>query len=76
MWPSLEEGVTCMLKRLLPLKDILFELKKRYSMVAYCGHFGSGFGGGPSITPETLNLLAQLGLTSTIKTYWGSTEPE
>jgi hypothetical protein len=75
-WQSLEEGLVCMLKRLLPLKDALLELKKRYSMVAYCGHFGSGFGGGPSIRPETLGVLSQLGLTLTIKTYWGSTEPE
>jgi hypothetical protein len=61
---------------LLPKKDALLELKKRYSIDAYCGHFGSGFGGGPSITPETLGVLSQLGLTLTIKTYWGSTEPE
>jgi hypothetical protein len=65
VWPSLEDGLICMLKRILPLKNVLFELKKRYSIDAYCGHFGSGFGGGPSITPETLSLLAQLGLTLT-----------
>lgn len=76
VWPSLEDGLMNMLNRLLPLKDVLLELKKRYSIVAYCGHFGSGFGGGPSIRPETLSLLAQLGLTLTIKTYWGSTEPD
>jgi len=76
VWPSLEDGLMCMIERLLPLKDVLFELKNRYSMVAYCGHFGSGFGGGPSIRPETLGVLSQLGLTLTIKTYWGSTEPE
>lgn len=62
--------------QLLPLKDILLELKNHYSMIAYCGHFGSGFGGGLSITPETLGVLSVLGLTLTIKTYWGSTEPE
>jgi len=76
VWPSLEDGLICMLTRLFPLKEVLLELKKRYSMVAYCGHFGSGFGGGPSIRPETLGALSQLGLTLTIKTYWGRTEPE
>ena len=76
VWPSLEDGLMCMLEKLLPLNDAMFELKRRYSIAAYCGHFGSGFGGGPSITSETLGLLAQLGLTLTIKTYWGSTEPE
>lgn len=76
VWPSLEDGLRYMIERLLPKNDILLKLKKRYSMIGYCGHFGSGFGGGPSITPETLGVLSQLGLTLTIKTYWGSTEPE
>jgi len=76
VWPSLEEALRYMIERLLPKRDALLELRERYSMDAYCGHFGSGFGGGPSITPETLGVLSQLGLTLTIKTYWGSTEPE
>jgi len=49
---------------------------KTYPPVAYCGHFGSGFGGGPTIAPETLGALAELGLALSIDTYWGSTEPE
>jgi hypothetical protein len=69
-WQSLDDGLKCLVKNLLPLKGILSELKQRYSIEAYCGHFGSGFGGGPSISPETLSLLAELGLTLTIKTYW------
>lgn len=69
-WQSLDDGLKCLAKELLPLKSILDELKQRYSMEAYCGHFGSGFGGGPSISPGTLRLLADLGLTLTIKTYW------
>jgi hypothetical protein len=76
VWPSLEDGLRYMIERLLPKKNVLLELRERYSMIAYCGHFGSGFGGGPSITPETLGVLSQLGLTLTIKTYWGSTEPD
>jgi hypothetical protein len=76
VWPSLEDGLRFMIERLVPKKDVLLELGKRYSMDAYCGHFGSGFGGGPSIAPETLGTLSELGLTLTIKTYWGSTEPE
>jgi hypothetical protein len=69
-WSSLDDGLKCLIETLLPLKNILRELGQRYSMDAYCGHFGSGFGGGPSISPETLRLLAELGLTLTIKAYW------
>lgn len=73
-WHSLDDGLRCLVDTLLPLKDVLRELKQRYSTEAYCGHFGSGFGGGPSISSETLRLLAVLGLTLTIKTYWGEDE--
>ena len=74
-WPSLEDGLKCLVEKLLPLKNALSELRQRYSTQAYCGHFGSGFGGGPSISPETLRVLADLGLTLTIKTYWGEDQP-
>jgi hypothetical protein len=74
-WPSLDDGLKCLLEKLLPLRNVLNELSRRYSTEAYCGHFGSGFGGGPSISPETLRLLADLGLTLTIKTYWGEDQP-
>lgn len=73
-WPSLDDGLKCLIEKLLPLKKALGELRQRYSVEAYCGHFGSGFGGGPSISPETLRLLAELGLTLTIKTYWHEDE--
>lgn len=75
-WPSLDDGLKCLAEKLLPLKKALGELRQRYSIEAYCGHFGSGFGGGPSILPETLRLLADLGLTLTIKTYWGEDQPD
>jgi hypothetical protein len=75
-WHSLEDGLKSLVERLLPLKDDLRELRRRYSTEAHCGHFGTGFGGGPSISPETLQLLADLGLTLTIKTYWGDNQPD
>jgi len=75
-WGSLDDGLRCLVQRLLPLKNALDELRQRYSTDAYCGHFGSGFGGGPSISPATLGLLADLGLTLTIKTYWGDEKPD
>jgi hypothetical protein len=75
-WKSLEDGLKALTEKLTPLKNALSELRQRYSTDAYCGHFGTGFGGGPSISAETLGQLAALGLTLTIKTYWGDTEPE
>lgn len=75
-WQSLEAGLKSMIEKLQPLKGALGKLRERFSTDAYCGHFGSGFGGGPSISPQTLRQLADLGLTLTIKTYWGSTEPD
>jgi hypothetical protein len=75
-WQSLEDGLRSLVEQLLPLRNDLRELRQRYSTEAYCGHFGTGFGGGPSISPETLQLLADLGLTLTIKTYWGDNQPD
>jgi hypothetical protein len=75
-WQSLEDGLGCLVEKLSPLKNDLRELRQRYSTEAYCGHFGTGFGGGPSISAETLRLLAELGLTLTIKTYWGDNQPD
>jgi Domain of unknown function (DUF4279) len=75
-WQSLEDGLRSLVERLLPLKDDLRDLRQRYSSEAYCGHFGTGFGGGPSISAETLRSLADLGLTLTIKTYWGDNQPD
>jgi hypothetical protein len=75
-WQSLDAGLKCLIEKLLPSKEILQELGSRFSLHAYCGHFGSGFGGGPTISTETLHMLGELGLALTIKTYWGSTEPD
>ena len=75
-WQSLDDGLRHLAEKLLPLKSRLEELRQRYSTYAYCGHFGSGFGGGPSISPETLRMLAELGLTLTIKTYWSDESAE
>ena len=75
-WDSLEDGLRALIAGLQPLKNAFHQLGSRYSIEAYCGHFGTGFGGGPSVSPETLRELADLGLTLTLKTYWGSNEPE
>jgi hypothetical protein len=75
-WQSLEEGLKCLVEKLQCLEHPLKRLCERFSLDAYCGHFGSGFGGGPTISAQTLGELSDLGLSLTIKTYWGSTEPD
>lgn len=75
-WESLEEGLKSLIERLQPLKEPLKKLSERFSLDAYCGHFGSGFGGGPTISNQVLAKLSDLGLSLTIKTYWGSNEPD
>jgi hypothetical protein len=75
-WDSLEDGLSFMLDCIGPLQNELLQLGERFSCEAYCGHFGSGFGGGPSISPKTLQRLSSLGLGITIKAYWGSSEPD
>ena len=69
-WKSVEEGLASLLGTLLPLKDFLDELKQRYSVMICCGHFASGFGGGPSLSPEILRSLAALEVKLSISTYW------
>lgn len=72
----MEEGLKCLIEKLQALKEPLKELSRRFSLDAYCGHFGSGFGGGPTISTQTLGKLSDFGLSLTIKTYWGSNEPD
>jgi len=75
-WQSLDEGLRCLLETLGPLRGALETLRQRYFAVANCGHFYSAFGGGPSISPETLRQLAELGLTLTLKSYCHDGEPD
>jgi hypothetical protein len=75
-WASLEDGLEALLDGAEPLKDQLRLLGERFSLEAYCGHFGSGFGGGPSISSGTLGRLSSVGLRLTIKVYWSTTEPD
>lgn len=75
-WKTLDAGLMCLIERFEHLKGVLAELKRRFALYAYCGHFGSGFGGGPTVSPEVLGKLAEMGLTLTVETYWGSSEPD
>ena len=72
----LEDGLHALLKKIEPLKAELLKLRERFSLTAYCGHFGSGLGGGPRISVDTLRRLSELGLELDIQTYWSTVEPD
>ena len=68
-WLSLEDGLTSLVERLLPVKASIDELKASCDVSIVCGHFASGFGGGPTLSPAVLELLARLGVKLTIISY-------
>jgi hypothetical protein len=68
-WPSLENGLTSLVERLLPVKAAIDELNSSCDVSIVCGHFASGFGGGPTLSPAVLELLARLGVKLTIISY-------
>lgn len=70
-WQSLEEGLTQLVQRLMPLKEALRALQPCDVRIV-CGHFTSSFGGGPTLSPSILRLLAELGIQVTISNYFGS----
>jgi hypothetical protein len=75
-WLSLEDGLTCLLKKLMPAKDSLRKLSAEYDVVISCGHFYSSFGGGLTLSPKILELLAQFGLKLRMSNYWSDDEAQ
>ncbi|MBV9573780.1 MAG: DUF4279 domain-containing protein [Acidobacteriales bacterium] len=75
-WLSLEEGLMCLVGKLTPARNHLKELAAEYDVFISCGHFYSSFGGGPTLSPKMLELLAQFGVSLRISDYWGEEGPE
>jgi hypothetical protein len=73
-WLSLEDGLTCLLGKLMPAKDSLKKIATEYDVAFSCGHFYSSFGGGPTLSPKLLEQLALFGLKLRISDYWGDEE--
>jgi Domain of unknown function (DUF4279) len=73
-WASLEDGLTCLLQELMPSKEAVAELAIICEVSVYCGHFYSSFGGGPTLSPKVLGLLAQFGVKLSISNYWSEEE--
>jgi hypothetical protein len=56
----------------MPVKRALDELQTSSDVSIVCGHFTSSFGGGPTLSPSVLGLLARLGVKLTISSYFSS----
>lgn len=69
-WTTLEDGLRHVLDRLLPKRELIQEYAKSYEAVWWCGHFQSGFDGGPTLSPSLLKLLADFGVPLFIDNYY------
>jgi Domain of unknown function (DUF4279) len=69
-WTSLEEGLRYILERLWSKKELIQEYVKSHEVVWWCGHFQSGFDGGPTLSASLLKLLGDLGVPLFIDNYF------
>jgi len=74
-WASLEDGLRHVLDKLLPKKGLIQEYTRTHEAVWWCGHFQSGFDGGPTLSSSLLALLGDLGVPLFIDNYFRDEEP-
>ena len=71
-WKSLDDGLTFLVGRLLPLRMTVFDIARVHSGVWWCGHFQSAFDGGPMLSAQTLDQVASFGLPLFIDNYYSN----
>lgn len=69
-WDSLEDGLLFLLGRLSNVKDKIGEYVPKYNVIFWCGHFQSGFDGGPTLSPALLRRLGEFGVGLFIDNYF------
>ena len=69
-WPSLEEGLSFLLARLQPLKDILETYKSEQKIILWCGHFQSDSNASTTLSAEILKKLGDFGVELFIDNYY------
>lgn len=70
VWESLEEGLRSVMSHLVPVRAKLEEYESRFEVIWWCGHFQSGFDGGPTLSPSVLKELAEFGVPLFIDNYF------
>lgn len=73
-WPSLEMGLTRILKKLHERKRILQNFQRSFHVSLFCGHYSSSFNGGPTLSPPLLKNLSDLGIELFLDTYFSREE--
>jgi len=71
-WTSLEEGLLYVLGKLSSKKDLIQGYARSFEVIWWCGHFQSGFDGGPTLSVSLLKLLADFGVPLFIDNYFRS----
>jgi hypothetical protein len=75
-WTSLEDGLLYVLDRLLPKKDLIRAYTASFDVVWWCGHFQSSFDGGPTLSSQLLQRLADFGVPIFIDNYFRNDDSE
>jgi hypothetical protein len=75
LWDSFEEGLRTVISAFVPRERELRNYQQRYKVFLCCADFSSSFGGGPTLSPQLLKLLADFGVELILETYF-SDEPE
>ncbi|HKZ81152.1 MAG TPA: DUF4279 domain-containing protein [Pyrinomonadaceae bacterium] len=73
-WERLEDGLIFVLKKLWPVKNKIDQYKVNCKLTLWCGHFQSSFDGGPTLSPSTLQMLADFGVELFIDNYFSDVE--
>ena len=69
-WSSLEAGLMFVLERVIHLAPLFGRYRASYGVVWWCGHFQSGFDGGPELSASLLEKLASFGCDLFIDNYF------
>ena len=69
-WTSVEEGLTFLLDRLEALRSEVFNYQQKFDVVWWCGHFQSGFDGGPTLSATLMRRLGEFGVDLYIDNYF------
>jgi hypothetical protein len=68
-WDSLESGLAALLQIFSPHSGKLDHYSKNHDVYIWCGHFGSGFSGGPHLSAKILKGLGDFGIPLWLDTY-------
>lgn len=68
-WKSLEEGLSFLLDKLLPKRDLIRARFGEFKTYLWCGRFQESFDGGPIFSPDLLRKLAEFGVALMISSY-------